>query len=333
MVPAANSSGKPQLANPFWQLPQTTLCDVVALEVLMHMERMGKSSTKVTAAPSPAVRRLELGTLLRELRAEAGMTAEEVAEELLCSVSKISRMETGHRAVSLRDIRDLCTLYRVSDPALREHLTALAKRSKEQGWWQRYDLPSSLATYVGLEGDAIRISNYEPGVVPGLLQTPEYIRAVHERTIPRLSDEEIDKRVELHRARRKILIREEPPPPEFHAVVDEGALRRVVGNPAIMTAALERVVHDCKLPNVGIQILSYGAGAHPALDSTFVLLEFQTAVAPKVYVEGLVGQMWLERPEEAERYKQVFDRLQLMSLSESDSIGLINKLIKEYRQH
>lgn len=297
----------------------------------MHMERMGKSSTQVATAPSPAVRRLELGTLLRELRTEAGLTVEEVAEELLCSASKVSRMETGHRTVSPRDIRDLCALYQVSDPSLREHLAALAKGSKEHGWWQPYDLPSSLATYVGLESDAIRISNYEPGLVPGLLQTPQYVRAVHDRWIPRLSDVEIGKRVELHEARHRVLTREDPPPPEFRAVVDEGALHRVVGNSAVMAAALDRVIHDCMLPNVGIQVLSYEAGAHPALDSTFVLLEFQAAVAPKVYVEGLVGQMWLERTEDTARYNQVFERLQAMSLSESDSMDLITKFIKEYR--
>lgn len=298
----------------------------------MRMERMGKTAPQVATAPSPVVRRLELGTLLRELRTEAGMTVEEVAGELLCSASKVSRMETGHRAVSPRDIRDLCALYRVSDPALREHLAALARGSKEQGWWQPYDLPSSLATYVGLEGDAIRISNYEPGVIPGLLETPEYVRAVADRTIPRLTDEEINKRVELRQGRQSILTREDPPPPEFRAVMDEAALRRVVGNPAVMAAALERVIDDCKLPNVGIQVLPYAAGAHPALDSTFVLLEFRLPVTHKVYVEGLVGQMWLERPEETKRYKQVFERLQKMSLSEHDSIDLIGKLVKEYKR-
>jgi transcriptional regulator with XRE-family HTH domain len=296
------------------------------------MAQMGKSSTHVATAPSPVVRRRELATLLRELRTEAGLTVEEVAGELLCSPSKVSRMETGQRTVSLRDIRDLCALYRVSDTALREHLTALAKGSKEQGWWQHYDLPSNFATYVGLEADALRISNYEPGVVPGLLQTPEYVRAVADRTFQRLSDEGIDERIEVLRGRQEILTRDEPPPPRFQAVVDEAALRRVVGAPAVMRAALEHVIEASDLPNVQVRVLSYAAGAHPALDSTFVLLEFRDPLGPMVYVEGLVGRMWLESPQDAERYKQVFDRLLDMSLSESDSVDLMQKLAAEYKQ-
>ena len=300
----------------------------------MHMERMGKSSTQVATAQSPVVRRRELAALLRELRTEAGLTEEEVATELLCSPSKVSRMETGQRTVSLRDVRDLCDLYRVSDSTLREHLATLARRSKEQGWWQPFDLPSSLATYVGLESDAKRISNYEPGVIPGLLQTPEYIRAVHDRTIPRLSDEEIEKRVELRRVRQDILTREDStPPPEFRAIVAEGALHRVVGGPVLMAAALESVVRACESPNVRLQVLPYEAGAHPALDSTFVLLEFRDPLGPMVYVEGLVGQVWLESPQDGQRYKQVFDRLQDMSLTEQNSAALIAKLGKEYKKH
>lgn len=287
----------------------------------------------MTAAPSPVVRRRELGALLRDLRTSAGLTAEEVAERLLCSVSKVSRMETGHRAVSPRDIRDLCALYGITDPAQREHLAALAKGGKEQGWWRPYDLPDRFATYVGLEADALRISNYDPGVLPGLLQTPEYARAIHERTIERPDNAAIDELIEVRRGRQAILTRDEPPPPEFRGIVDEAALHRIVGSPAVMSAALEHVVHACDVPNVGIQVLSYEAGAHPALDSTFVLLEFRAPLPPVVYVEGLVGQVWLERPQDADKYKQVFERLQEMSLSVRDSVGRIAKLAAEYKRH
>jgi transcriptional regulator with XRE-family HTH domain len=295
------------------------------------MERMGKSSTPVTTAPSPVVRRRELAALLRELRTDAGLTVEEVAEALLCSPSKVSRMETGQRTVSLRDIRDLVGLYKVS-AGLREHLTTLAKGSKEQGWWQPYDLPSSYATYVGLEADALRISNYDPGVVPGLLQTPEYARAVDEGTLEPLSDEGIDKRIEVLQGRQEILTRDEPPPPEFCGIVDEAALHRIVGSSTIMNAALERVIEVSELRDVGIQVLPYTAGAHPALDSTFVLLEFRDPLGPMVYVEGLVGRMWLESSEDVKRYKQVFESLQRRSLSERDSIRLMKKLAVEYKQ-
>jgi transcriptional regulator with XRE-family HTH domain len=287
----------------------------------------------VAGSGSPTVRRRELGALLRALRLEADLTIEQAAEQLLCSPSKVSRMETGHRSVSLRDIRDLCALYDVTEPAQRERLTALAEEGKVPGWWRPYDLDPGFATYVGLEAEAIRINNFEPGVVPGLLQRPDYARAIHDRTIPRPNDAEIDQLIEVRQERQTILTRKEPPPPEFWAVVDEAVLHRVVGSRAIMRAALQHVMDSCDLPNVGLQVLSYEAGAHPALDSTFVLLGLRDPLSPVVYVEGLAGQMWLEQPHDAERYGRVFEQLRMMSLSVSKSIDLIGKLIKEYGRY
>src|SRR5262249_36628853 len=133
---------------------------------------------------SPVVRRRELGALLRDLRIEAGLTVEQVAEQLMVSPSKISRLETGQRGASLRDVRDLCNLYEVTDEE-REHLSELAKSSKRPAWWQRYSLP--YANFVGLEAEALRISDFESGAFPGLLQTPDYARAIHESAMPRLS--------------------------------------------------------------------------------------------------------------------------------------------------
>ena len=298
---------------------------------------MGRSSVQVTASGTPTVRRRELGALLRALRSDSGLTIDEVAQQLLCSPSKISRMETGLRGTSQRDIRDLCDLYGVTDTKQRQHLTELAKGGREQAWWQPYELRSSFATYVGLEAEALRISNYDPGVVPGLLQTPEYARAVEERTLDertleRPSDEATEEMLEVRRRRQAILTRTEPSPPEFCGIVDEAALHRIVGSPAIMSAALERVVHASDLPNVGIQVLPYEAGAHPALDSTFVLLEFRDQVPPVVYVEGLVGQVWLARPLDIGKYKQVFERLGEMSLDTRESVNLIAKLASEYNR-
>jgi Domain of unknown function (DUF5753)/Helix-turn-helix domain len=262
------------------------------------------------------------------------MTIDQAAQQLLCSASKVSRMETGDRSVSLRDIRDVCAVYNVTDTARREHLVALAKAGKEPGWWQPYDLPARFATYVGLEADATCISNYEPGVLPGLLQTPQYARAVHEKTIDRPSDETIEQLIEVRLGRQAILTRDDLPAPEFRAVVDEAALHRVVGGPAIMGTALEYVVQQARdLPNVAIQVLPYEAGAHPALDSTFVVLEFRDPLPAMVYVEGLVGQVWLERPQEIHRYKQVFDYLQVMSMSQRSSLDLLAKLASGYNRH
>ena len=271
---------------------------------------------------SPVLRRRELGAKLRGLRTEAGMTVEQVAENLLCSPSKVSRLETGHRSASARDIRDLCDLYRV-DPAQREHLTELARESKAQAWWQPYDLP--YATYVGLEGEATCISDYEPGVFPGLLQTPDYARVIHEQAMPKLSSDVIEQRIEVRLVRQAALTREEPAPPKFDAIIDEAVLHRPVGGPKVMSAQISRVIEACELPNVTVRVLPFAAGAHPALDSTFILLEFEESVPGVVYVEGLVGHLLLERVSDVQRYRQVFARLRTTSLNEQKSLDLMSR--------
>ena len=272
-------------------------------------------------ARSPVLRRRELGAKLRALRTEAGMTVEQVAENLLCSPSKVSRLETGHRSASARDIRDLCDLYRV-DPAQREHLTELARETKAQAWWQPYDLP--YATYVGLEAEAICISDYEPGVFPGLLQTPDYARVIHEQAMPKLSSDVIEQRIEVRLVRQAALTREEPAPPKLDAIIDEAVLHRPVGGPKVMSAQISRVIEACELPNVTVRILPFAAGAHPALDSTFILLEFEESVPGVVYVEGLVGHLFLERASDVQRYRQVFERLRTTSLNEQKSLDLMS---------
>lgn len=282
----------------------------------------GKERPRVADARSPTVRRRELGALLRALRTDAGMTVEQVADALLVSPSKVSRLETGQRGASARDIRDLCGLYRVDDPEQREHLATLAKEGREQAWWQPFDLP--YATYVGLESAAVSISDFEPGVFPGLLQTSDYARAIHEAALPRLSPAGIDQRIEVRRGRQAVLTRDDPP--EFAVVIDEAVLHRVVGGPLVMAAQMDRVIEACALPNVNVRVLPYSAGAYPAQDSTFTLLTFTPPVPGVVYVDGLVGQMYLEKASDVGRYTQVFDRLCTLSLSQQQSLDLMARL-------
>lgn len=299
---------------------------------LLHMGPMGRAPTNVTGSGSPTVRRRELGALLRALRIEADMTIEQVAERLLCSPSKVSRMETGHRGTSQRDIRDLCALFDVANPDQREHLATLAKEGKEQAWWQPFNLPFSYATYVGLEAEATRISDYLPGFFSGILQTPEYARAIHENGIPRLADELIDERVQVRLSRQAILTRKDPPAPNVRSIVDEAVLRRLIGGPAVMRAQLEHIAQVATLPNVTVQILSFAAGAHPALSSTFSILDFPAPVPTVVYSEGLVGQFYLEARQDIDRYEHVFEYLRSVALSPQASLELTMKAISEYQQ-
>jgi transcriptional regulator with XRE-family HTH domain len=276
---------------------------------------------------SPTVRRRELGALLRALRNEKGLTVEQVAERLLCSPSKVSRMETGHGIATPRDIRDLCDLYEVTDKAERDRLTSLAREGKQQGWWQSYDL--SYATYVGLEEEAVSISEFESSVVPGLLQTADYARAGHEGTMPRLGPEQIDVQIEVKLTRQGILTRDQPP--RFSAVLDEAALHRVVGGQAVMAAQLGKVLEMSALPNVSVQILPYERGAHPALESNFVILELPDPTPDIVYVEGLIGSTYRERPEDIKRYHSVFRHLQGIALSPEDSVEFLAEAIKRHQ--
>ena len=275
---------------------------------------------------SPTVRRRELGSLLRALRLDRGLTVEQVAERLLCSPSKVSRMETGQRGATPRDIRDLCDLYDVRDDSERERLMALARESKQPGWWQSFALPYT--TYVGLEQAATSIRIYQSAVVPGVFQVGDYTRAVHQVGIPRFPDQVIEERVEERATRQQLLTR--PNPPSVDVILDEAVLRRPVGGPSIMRQQLDRIAAVAEYPNVTIQVLPYEIGAHPALESDFVILDFDSEAPTVVYVEGLVGQIYLDRPADVQRYQEVFNRLRAMASSPKDSIALLTKIRDTY---
>jgi transcriptional regulator with XRE-family HTH domain len=291
-----------------------------------NVEFLRKDATFVPEVRNPTVRRRELGALLRALRNEKGLTVEQVAERLLCSPSKVSRMETGHGVATLRDVRDLCELYDVADQAERDRMTRLAREGKQQGWWQGYDLPYS--TYVGLEEEAVSIKVYDSAVVPGLLQTSDYAWALHKASLPKHDDSVIGQWVEARATRQRILTR--PEPPSMHIVLDEAVLHRVVGNPRVMRAQLARVVDATAMPNVEIQIIPYASGAHPALDSVFTILEFSRPTSDVIYVEGLVGYIYLEQPRDIQRYKDVFDRLSTIALPPRKSAELLRKVIMQH---
>lgn len=277
----------------------------------------------MTGSLSPTVRRRELGSLLRELRKDLDLTIEDVSERLLCSPAKISRIETGHRNISLRDVRDLCDVYGVEDQTQRQHLMSLAKESKERAWWQEYDLPYS--NYIGLEAAAISISDYESGSIPGLLQTQDYARALIRGMQPKMDIDAVDQQVAARLTRQEILTRENPP--AFRAVLDEAALHRRVGTPEIMRNQLQRLIDMGQMPNVAIQIIPFNVGAHPGIDSTFIILEFsEPAVSSVVYVEGLVGNIYLERATDLERYTDVFDQLSTIALTVDESPSLIEEV-------
>jgi transcriptional regulator with XRE-family HTH domain len=276
---------------------------------------------------SPTVRRRELGVQLRALRAAHGWTVEQVAQELLCSPSKISRLETGHRGASARDIRDLSNLYDVTDEQ-RQRLMTLASEGKQRAWWQPLGLPYS--TYVGLEAEAASISDYGLGHVPGLLQAPDYARAIVRAARPTWPEEIIEQRVSGRITRQRILTAEEPP--ALQAVIDESVLRRVVGGPAVMLAQLERLLEVSELPSVSLRVVPYDAGALPAGHNKFIILSFaQPALPDVVYIEGLSGDLYLDDAREVGAYVTAFTALTEVALCESQTRDMIASIIRAYR--
>jgi transcriptional regulator with XRE-family HTH domain len=281
----------------------------------------------VASENNPTLRRRELGFLLRQLRTQRGLGIEDVTERAMFSATKLSRLETGRVGASPRDIRDLCIVYGITDAAERDRLMALAREGKQRAWWQQYDLP--YATYVGLEAEAASIRNYDMSVIPGLLQVERYARAIFESGDPPLDPIALDQRVEARIRRQVLLVRDDGP--LFHCIVDEAALHRPIGGTAVMRAQLSRVVEATSLPNVTVQVIPYDAGAHPGLDSNFVILEFNKAMVNDViYVEGAVGNLYLESAAELERYKRIFSRLQSIALDPEGSAAMVARIAASY---
>lgn len=268
-----------------------------------------------------------MGFLLRQLRTERDLSIEEVTQRAMFSATKLSRLETGRVGASPRDIRDLCIVYGITDGAERDRLMDLAREGKQRAWWQKLDLP--YATYVGLEAEATSISNYDMGVVPGLLQVEGYARAIFEAGDPPIGETTVEQRVEARARRQALLARDEGPP--FHCVLDEAALRRSVGGPAVMRSQLARIVEAAALPNVTFQLIPFEVGAHPGLDSNFVILSFEKSmVNDVVYVEGVVGNIYLEAAAELERYRRIFSRLQSIALDPEGSAAMAARIAATY---
>ncbi|MER7683703.1 helix-turn-helix transcriptional regulator [Streptomyces sp. NPDC097610] len=278
---------------------------------------------------NPTVRRRRLGQELRRLRELKGMTAEEVAERLLVSQSKISRLENGRRSISQRDVRDLCGVYEVEDHRIVDSLMQMAKDSRQQGWWHSFgDIPYSV--YIGLETDAASLRVYDPQVVPGLLQTRPYAEALIAGALPETASADIDKRVQV-RLRRQERISAPENPLRLWTVLDEAALRRVVGNRSLMRDQLEHLVEQSQLPHVTVQVIPFEMGAHPGLNGQYAILEFPDAAdSSVVYIEGVTSDLYLEKANDVQKYSVMYEHLRAQALNVEQSRQFIADIAKEY---
>ncbi|WP_330175233.1 helix-turn-helix domain-containing protein [Streptomyces sp. NBC_01498] len=283
----------------------------------------------MASSVNPTVRRRRLGQELRRLRELKGMTAEEVAERLLVSQSKISRLENGRRSISQRDVRDLCGVYEVEDARLVESLMQMAKDSRQQGWWHAFgDIPYSV--YIGLETDAASLRVYEPQVVPGLLQTRGYAEALITGALPESSPADVDKRVSV-RVRRQERVNTPDQPLRLWAVIDESALRRVVGGKVLMREQLEHLVELSQLPHVTVQVLPFGMGAHPGISGHYAILEFPEATdSSVVYIEGVTSDLYLEKANDVQKYSVMYEHLRAQALNAEQTREFIAEIAKEY---
>lgn len=277
----------------------------------------------MSRGPSPTVRRRRLAARLRELRENANLTIDEVGDKLECSASKISRIETGHVGVTPRDVRDMLEVYGVDDDE-REALVQLAREARKKGWWHAYNEVFT-GSFVGLESDASFLHTHQALLVPGLLQTEAYTRAVIRAIRPDSAEADVELRVRA-RINRQKLITEESNPPEYWAVLDEAVLHRVVGGPEAMRDQLKKLVELASLPHVTLQIVPFSSGAHAGMEAPFLILGFPEQADPDVvYVENSTSGVYLEQPEDVHRYTLMFDHLRAAALKPDDTVEVVDR--------
>jgi transcriptional regulator with XRE-family HTH domain len=275
---------------------------------------------------NPTLRGRRLAVELMRRREASGLSREEAARRLEWSTSTIFRIETGRSRPQPGNVRVLLDLYGVTGSE-RDGLIQLAREARQPGWWHSFRdvLPNPYEVYIGLEGGAASIRNFEPVVVPGLLQTEDYARATFKGGPRELERDEIERRVEVRRARQQILTRDDRP--RLWAVIDEAVIHRLVGDPAVMRAQLDHLIDTAEQGKTTVQVVPFRAGAHAGTTGPFVILDFPEPTDPAVvYVETLAGDIYLEERADVNRYTIAFDRLLAAALHPDDSVRLIQQV-------
>jgi transcriptional regulator with XRE-family HTH domain len=278
---------------------------------------------------SPTLRRRELSARLKQLREQAKIGVGEAAEALGCSTDKIHWIERAEwNRPRWRDVRDLLECYGVTDERLRDYLIQLARDSSQQDWWHPYRsmLSETYTTYIAFEGEAEEILTFELAVVPGLLQTEDYARALNREGPAEVGEDGIEERVKVRAERQRIL--EGDDPVRLFAVIDEAALRRPVGKPEVMRAQLEHLIQMADHPKITLQVLPFAAGPHPATGGPFTILTFpDVGTGDAVYIETIAGQLLIES-HGVDRYQSVYRRLNAKALSPEDTIAMIDNMVR-----
>jgi hypothetical protein len=265
------------------------------------------------------------------LRETAGVSREHAAEQLGWSVSKLWRVETARSRAHHGDVADILDLYAISGDQ-REGLITLARQARRRGWWHSYAdvLAEGFEVYVDLEAEASALRTYEAQVVPGLLQTADYARAILTAAWVQIEPDEIERRLAV-RIRRQELSAARPTPVKLWAVLDEAVLRRPVGGTAVMHGQLQRLAQAAHQTHITLQVLPFATGAHIAMLGPFVLVSFPDPTGTDmVYLETDTSSLYLEEPQQIERYSEIFDHLRATALSPRESLTFLETVAGEY---
>ncbi|WP_221352414.1 helix-turn-helix domain-containing protein [Streptomyces beigongshangae] len=274
----------------------------------------------------------KLGGELLRLRDASGKTQHQAAQTITATNSKIVKMEQGWVPMRDPDIRVLCEFYGLEDPKAVARLLELAKldrdRRKAKGWWQHTPQAGAMAEYIAMEDVATGVRAWQQALVPGLLQTPEYTRALAVSEGLWNDPDEIEGIVEVRTKRQTRL--SGPEPLRFYAVIGEGALRQQVGGPEVMRAQLQHLLKAAQLPHVRIQVLPFRAGGHACVGGSFNILSFAEAEAVDVvHVDSIAATVWVENDTESATYSSFFERTARLSLAPKDSLGLIESISED----
>jgi hypothetical protein len=282
----------------------------------------------VPTTSSPTVKRRRLAAELHASRERAGLTIDDVAQQLEWSAAKVSRIENARVRVLARDVKHLLRIYQVKEGSPDwDILVTLAREAHQKGWWDPYGdaMGESFRTYVGLEAAAATLRTYESECVPGLLQTEDYARAIIRSALSARTDEDINKNVAVRMARQSLLTQDQPS--ELWAVVNEAGIRRLVGGAAVMRAQLDRLLEASDQPNVTLQVMPFNVGAHAGMAGAFTILSFADPADPEViYVNYSSGSLFPEKPEELSRCTLIFNHLRAAALSTGQSRELIARI-------
>ncbi|MGI8331259.1 helix-turn-helix domain-containing protein [Actinomadura scrupuli] len=276
----------------------------------------------------PTVRSRRLGMMLRQIREERGLSTHAAARLLNRSQASISKLETGHRGIHRPSLENMLDRYGVRDPELRETLFRLARNARTPGWWQSYGgtLSPEAMDLIGLEADAAAIGFFELILIPGLLQTEAYARALLGQGSFSYDPKLIDRLVDVRMKRQRILAR--PRPPAVRAVLDEAALRREVGGPEIMRAQLRHLIEASHRPDITLQVLPFSAGAYLGMVGAFTLMDIGPHGDLQVAtIDSLSDMSYREETNQVRGYSQAFDRLCATALGEADTRALIQGLL------